>query len=149
LWLLRHFSVVGLDRELTGKRRAAEQVQNETFRKCVRIYFFAPSSRRYALAYGDWWSGGNFAAILAAGQPADVYWYQQDTRDFRDWKGSRDIKKVIANASCVMARGTHKADIIGYLNEKVPDFTYSASCSTRDETILTSGVDCSGRITGR
>ena len=44
-----------------------------------------------------------------------------------------------------MARGTHKADIIGYLNEKVPDFTYSSSCSTRDETILTSGVDCSGR----
>ncbi len=142
------FSVVGLDRELTGKRRAAEQVQNETFRQCARIYFFSPSSRHYALAHGDWWSGGNFAAVLAAGQPAGVYWYQQDTKDFRDWKGSRDIGKVIANASCVMARGTHKADIIGYINEKVPGFTYSSSCSTRDETILTSGVDCSGRITG-
>ncbi len=139
------FSVVGLDRELTGKRLVAEQVRNETFRKCARIYFFAPSSRRYALAHGDWWSGGNFAAILASQQPANIFWYQQDTKDFRDWKGSRDIREVIANASCVMARGTQTADIIGYLKEKVPDFSYSTSCSTRDETILTSGVDCSGR----
>jgi len=148
LIIAQGFSVARLDRELTGKHRTAAAVNNAAFAACARIYFFPASSRSFALAHGDWWSGGRFSNVLAAQGPANDFWFEQNTNEFRDWKGPRDIRAVIGNASCVMLRGGHRGPVSRYLREKVPGFTYKDTCSTRDEAVFTSNVDCSGRTAG-
>ena len=138
-------SVLRLDRELEDKYRTALTVENARFGKCARIYFFPAASQSFALALGDWWTGGRFAASLAGKRPANDFWFEQNTWEFRDWKGPKSLPDVLESFPCAFFRGGHPGPISTYIEETVPELEYEVTCSTRDERIFTIGVDCQGR----
>ncbi len=149
LVLLIAASVMGswkLNRGLKGKAEAAASVDDRLFGKCSRIFFFPASNRNFALPLADWWTGGRFKAQVAAQIGANDFWFEQNTMELRDAYGPRDIKKIIENSACVYLRGGHGGPIRTYLRETVPGFKYVSSCSTRDEIVMTSGVDCKGNL---
>ncbi len=139
-------SILRLDRELEDKFQAALTVENANFANCARIYFFPAASQSFALALGDWWTGSQFAASLAGERPANDFWFEQNIREFRDWKGPRSLPDVLESFPCAFFRGGHPGPISTYIKETVPEIEYEVTCSTRNERIFTIGVNCQGRI---
>lgn len=135
-----------LNAGLKGKAEAAASLDDRLFEKCSRIFFFPASNRNFALPLADWWTGGRFKDRVAERIGANDFWFEQNTMELRDAYGPRDIKKIIENSACVYLRGGHGGPIKTYLSENVPGFKYASSCSTRDEIVLTSGVDCKGNL---
>ncbi len=135
-----------LNKGLKAKAEAAASMDDRLFEKCSRIFFFPASNRNFALPLADWWTGGRFKAQVAAQIGANDFWFEQNTMELRDAYGPRDIKKIIENSACVYLRGGHGGPIRTYLRENAPDFKYASSCSTRNEIVMTSGVDCKGDL---
>ncbi len=131
--------------ELAWKRAEAARIDNARFAACARIYFFPASSASFALFLGDWWTGGREGAAVARHVGADEYWYEQNTKDLRDAHGSRDLARIVADSTCVFLRGGHPGPIGDYLARHVPQVRFDRACSTREEVVMTWGVDCAGR----
>jgi len=131
--------------ELVQKRADAARVDNARFAACARIYFFPSSSPSFAFFLGDWWTGGREGDAVARRVGANEYWYEQNTGDLRDAHGSRDIARIVADNACVFLRGGHPGPIGEHLARHVPHVRFDRACSTREETVLTWGVDCAGR----
>ena len=131
--------------ELAFKRTEASRIDNDRFAACARIYFFPASSTSFALFLGDWWTGSRESAAVASRVPANDLWFEQNIVDLRDAHGSRDLGKVLADNDCVFLRGGHPGPIGDFLARHAPDVRFDRSCSSREETVLTHGVDCAGR----
>ena len=131
--------------ELEGKRAEAKRIDNDRFAACARIYFFPASSPSFALFLGNWWAGGRQGAAIASRVPANDLWFEENTMDIRDAHGSRDLGRVLADNRCVFLRGGHPGPIGDFLAALAPGVRFDTSCSSREETVLTRGVDCAGR----
>ena len=132
--------------ELADKRAEAQRVDNGRFAACARIYFFPASSASFALFLGNWWTGSRQGEAVARRVPANDLWFEQNIMDLRDARGSRDLGRVLAGAPCVFLRGGHPDPIGAFLASHAPGVAFARSCSTREETVLTRGVDCTGRL---
>ena len=130
--------------DLASKKAQARRIDDGLFAACARIYFFPASSPSFALFLGDWWTGGRHGAAVAAQVPANNLWFEQNIMALRDATGARDLGRVLADNKCVFLRGGHPGPISGYLAAQAPGVAFDSSCSTRDETVLTRGVDCRG-----
>ena len=146
LILAQPFSVKRLDKEQQFKHAEALRIDDDRFSQCARIYFFPASTQSFAFALGDWWTGSRFGEKLAQTQPANDFWFEQNTMDFRDWKGTRDVAKVIASYPCVYFRGTHWSHMGKHLKKVARGFKVTSTCPNRYEKILLSGVDCAGKL---
>ncbi len=145
------FSVIDAGRELDDQRQTALSLDNRRFEACARIYFYSASSPTFALYLGDFVTGGRFSERLKAGAPANDYWFGKwldpEPAVLRDWDGAKDMATVIRGYPCVFLRGLYEHQYIGKrLAREVPELQLDASCSTRDESIRTAGVDCQGRL---
>lgn len=146
LILAQPVSVKRLDKEQQTKYAEAVRMDEEQFSQCARIYFFPASTQSFALALGDWWTGSRFGERLAQTRPTNDFWLEQNTIDFRDWRGSRDVAKVIASYPCVYFRGTHWVRMSNHLKKAAPGFKVTASCPNKYEKIFLSGIDCAGNL---
>ncbi|MSO85849.1 MAG: hypothetical protein EXR04_07900 [Rhodospirillales bacterium] len=131
--------------ELEGKRAEARMIDNDRFAACARIYSFPASSSSFALFLGDWWTGGREGAAVASRVPANDLWFEQNTMKLRDAYGPRDLGRVLAENRCVFLRGGHPGPIGDFLASHAPGVRFDRACSSREETVLTRGVDCAGR----
>ena len=134
--------LAGQAKELKTMREAALGRDDTEFERCAQVYFFPASAPSFALNLGNWWTGSRFPAAVAARVPKNRFWYEQNSRDFRDASGPRDIREVAAAYPCLMLRGGHKGPILGYLAEKLPDLRLDSACSTPDEFVFTAGIAC-------
>lgn len=132
--------------DLAGKRAEAQRIDNDRFAACARIYFFPASSSSFALFLGNWWTGSREGEAVARRVPANDFWFEQNIMDLRDANGSRDLGPVLADNRCVFLRGGHPGPIGAFLARHAPGVAFDTSCSTRDEKVLTRGVDCAGRL---
>jgi hypothetical protein len=146
LILAQPFSVKRLDKEQQLKYAEALRVEDNHFSQCARIYVFPASTQSFALALGDWWTGSRFGEKLAQSRPGNDFWFEQNTMDFRDWKGSRNVAKVISSYPCVYIRGTHWVHLSNHLKKAAPGFKVSTTCQNRYEKILLSGINCAGKL---
>ena len=146
LILAQPFSVKRLDKEQQFKHAEALRIDDNRFSQCARLYVFPASTQSFALALGDWWTGSRFGEKLAQTKPANDFWFEQNTMDFRDWKGSRDAAKIIASYPCVYIRGTHWVHLSKHLKKAAPGFKVTATCPNRYEKVLLSGIDCAGKL---
>ncbi len=146
LILVQPFSVKRLDKEQRSKYVEAVRIENDNFSQCARIYFFSASSPSFAFALGDWWTASRFGEKLALTKPSNDFWYEQNTMDFRDWKGARDISKVIQSYPCVYLRGSHWHNVALYIKERAPELKITGICPNKHEKIYLSGVSCTGKL---
>jgi len=130
--------------DLAGKHAHARGFDDGRFAACTRIYFFPAGSPSFALHLGDWWTGSRHGAAIKARVPATDLWFEQNTMDLRDALGSYPVDRARAERSCVFMRGGHPGPISAFFARHAPDARFAATCSTRDETIFTLGVDCKG-----
>ncbi len=130
--------------DLAGKKAQAARVDDALFAACARIYFFPAGHPSFALFLGDWWTGNRHGEAIAARVPTSDLWFEQNIMALRDATGARDLVRVLADNKCVFLRGGHPGPISGYLAAQAPGVVFDSSCSTRDETVLTRGVDCRG-----
>lgn len=133
-------------RDLAEKRMYARSIDDGRFAACARIYFFPASGRSFALFLGNWWTGSRFGDAVAARVPANDLWFEQNTMDLRDAHGSRDLAPVLAESPCVFMRGGSSRPILAFFARHAPGFAFDSSCTRRDETIFTRGVDCRGNL---
>ena len=145
--------VVRLQGELRGLKSVAVALDNDRFSACLRAYSLFASSRTYALYLADYVTGSRFSERLRAQEPANDYWFENwwdpSTVSFRDWTGERDLSQAMEGYPCIVIRGGSMSRIEPYLGRAVPGVSFTKTCSTPDETVLTSGVDCAGQLTGR
>jgi hypothetical protein len=149
LILVGPLSVMRLDKELRSKYAEAVRIDNDQFSMCARIYFFSSSAPSFALALGDWWTASRFGEKLANTRPSNDFWFEQNTMDFRGWKGTRDIREVIQSYPCVYLRGSHWRNMAKYLTKSAPEFKITASCPNKNENIHLSGVSCTGKLVNK
>jgi hypothetical protein len=139
------------DREFRQKTEAALAPEGR-FEACTRIYFYAASSRSYALLLADLVTGGRFAGRLQSRLPGGDYWfedwYKHLPTEIRDAAGPRTAASAINGAPCLMIRGTTPVHALAYLKETAPGFEFDTSCGVGDETILLKGARCDGSLTG-
>jgi hypothetical protein len=142
--------IVRLDGELRGLKRTALALDQDRFSSCLRAYSLFASSRTYALYLADYVTGSRFSERLRAQEPGNDFWFENwwdpSTVTFRDWTGERDAGRAMAGYPCVVIRGGSMSRIEPYLAAAAPGVSFSKVCSTPDEVVLTSGVDCSGRL---
>jgi hypothetical protein len=149
LIFVQPFSVIRLDKEQRFKYAEAMRIDNNQFSQCARIYFFSSSAPSFAFALGDWWTASRFGQKLANTKPSNDFWFEQNTMDFRDWKGTRDIREVIQSYPCVYLRGSHWHNVAKYLKKSAPEFKITASCPNKYENIHLSGVSCTGKLVNK
>lgn len=142
-------SVVRFTGELAGQRgRALLAADDSRFGACARVYAYAASSPAFALMLADYAAGERFSERLAARGRDDVYWlehwWDQSRVVFRDWRGPADIAAALADAPCVVVRGTQWAITGPLLRKLAPGLTFDGRCRAGDETIVTRGVGCDG-----
>ena len=98
-------------------------------------------------------TGGRYSEHLRAQEPANDYWFENwwepSTVTFRDWSGKRDLSQAMEGYPCVVIRGGSMSRIEPYLDRVVPGVGFDRSCSTPNEAVLASGVDCAGRPADR
>jgi hypothetical protein len=140
------FSVVRLDRELTDIRDKALSIDTASFRKCAQVSFFPASGISFALLLGDKWTGSRFSKRLKARQPENAFWYDQHTRQIRDWDGPVDARALLTRYPCAVFRGAYTGSILGAVERLLPGLTFDSTCRTGGETILAVGADCKGRV---
>jgi hypothetical protein len=118
------------------------------FTQCARIYFWAAATPSYPLQIGDDMAGHNFAKQLSQIRPKNDFWYEVARKEFRDWKGIRDAKEIVASYPCIYIRGSYPAFMREAIKLQLPAYTFSEACSAqnKNETIFTSGVDCMGNL---
>jgi hypothetical protein len=118
------------------------------FEQCARIYFWAASTPSYPLQLGDDMVGHTFAEQLSQTRPKNDFWYEITRKEFRDWKGIRDVKEIATSYPCIYSRGTYPSFMRKALKSSLPNYTFSETCSIKDkhEIIFTSGVDCKGTL---
>lgn len=145
--------VVRVDGELRGLKSTALALDQDRFSACLRAYSLFASSRTYAFYLADYVTGSRFSERLREQEPANDYWFENwwdpTTVSFRDWTGERDLSQAMEGYPCVVIRGGSMSRIEAYLAAAVPGVRFGKTCSTPDETVLTSGVDCAGQLTGR
>lgn len=141
---------VRLDGELRRLKGTALALDQDRFSSCLRAYSLFASSRTYALYLADYVTGGRFAERLRAQEPGNDFWFENwwdpSTVTFRDWTGKRVAGRAMQDYPCVVIRGGSMSRIEPYLAGAVPGVRFSNACSTPDEVVLTSGMDCSGRL---
>lgn len=139
-------SIHRLTKEARGQRNAALSVDERRFAGCAHVATDFASRRSYALYFGSHLDGLTHLPELKAGQPADHFWYVAFKNQFRTWDGIADPATTLAPYSCVVLRGSAEQGMFGIaeaaLRKALPDRTWNRSCSTRDEIILASGIDC-------
>ena len=145
--------IVRLHGELRGLKSAALSLDNDRFSSCLRAYSLFASSRTYALYLADYVTGSRFSERLRAQEPATDFWFENwwdpSTVSFRDWTGKRDLSQTLEGYPCAVIRGGSMSRIEPYLAAAAPGVSFAKTCSTPDETVLTSGVNCAGRLEGR
>lgn len=142
-------AVARQDVELHHWRSEAMSVDNGKFGKCARIYFQFASDPNYALFLGDYITRQKLAEQVARQVPANDFWFDVVSRQFRDARGPRELDEVLAQYPCAFFRGQDRDIMEAYIKETVPGLILRDGCSTRFESVLTSGVDCQGELTGR
>ena len=142
--------IVRVDGELRGLKETALALDQDRFSSCLRAYSLFASSRTYALYLADYVTGSRFSERLRTQEPANDFWFENwwdpSTVTFRDWTGKRDAARAMQGYPCVVIRGGSMSRIEPYLARAVPGINFTKACSTPDEAVLTSGVDCSGRL---
>ena len=142
-------AVVGQDIELRSWRIDAARIDNAGFEQCVRVYFRSASDPGYALLAASHLTGSKLPDLLAARTPRNDLWLDAATQTVRDWYGEADLLEFLAAYPCAMFRGTDRRVVDDYLERNLPGLILRDGCSTRQETVLTMGVDCSGELTGK
>ena len=98
-------------------------------------------------------TGSRFSERLGEQEPANDYWFENwwnpSAVSFRDWSGKRDLSQAMEGYPCIVIRGGSMSRIEPYLAGVVPGVSFTKTCSTPNETVLTSGVDCAGHLIGR
>jgi hypothetical protein len=155
------FSAGKLHAELGDLRSRALALDNNRFAACGRIYYYSASSPTFALFLAEHttssgilddkrWRPG-FAAKLSALTPKNDFWLDDWSSPGRftlqDWSGVRAPAEVAAAYPCLMVRGEQgrTPGVIRYLTEAFPGVAFDRACSTRDEPVFTSRVDCDGQ----
>ena len=145
--------IVRLHGELRGLKSTALALDNDRFSSCLRAYSLFASSRTYALYLADYVTGSRFSERLGEQEPANDYWFENwwnpSAVSFRDWSGKRDLSQAMEGYTCIVIRGGSMSRIEPYLAGVVPGVSFTKTCSTPNETVLTSGVDCAGHLIGR
>jgi hypothetical protein len=141
-------AVVGQDIELREWKKDAARVDNAAFDQCVRVYFTSASAQSYALFTADRLTGSMWPDLLAAEAPRNDLWFDANTRSVRDWYGKADLLEYLAIHPCAFFRGIKRASLESYLDDVLPGLILRDDCSTKYETVLTMGVDCTGKLTG-
>lgn len=142
-------AVARQDLELHHWRAEATSVDDTRFGQCARIYFSLASDPVYALFLANDITGERLTEGIARRAPANDFWFDGASRQLRDARGPRDLAEVLVQFPCAFLRGRDRRAMESYLGETVPGFVVRDVCSTRDEAVLTSGVDCQGELTGR
>jgi hypothetical protein len=142
-----------VSKEIRGsgeKSRLALSVDNASFGRCARIYAYTSSSPSFALMLGDYVTGSRFGGRLAELRSANDYWlehwWDQTRMVFRGWRGPEDPARVLGRYPCAVFRATHWNIVERLLPETLPGLTFDATCSVGNETILTRGIGCDGRL---
>jgi hypothetical protein len=142
------YGVSKLARETAANRDQALSVNMERFPSCARVYSYAASSRSYALMLGDYVTGGRFAGLLSSLRPSQDYWlehwWDQRRMIFRDWRGPKDMSRVLKEYPCVVYRATDWPTIERLLPRVMSGPAVDKICQAGPETIATRGVDCDG-----
>lgn len=140
-------TAVALD--LQRDRVEALRIDGAAFARCARIFFPGAGDPLYALLLGDARTGGRRAEAVARRVGVAGLWLDGLTFEVRDAVGPRDLAEALIQAPCAFLRGRDRGLAEVYLADAVPGLIVRDGCSTRDETVLTAGVDCTGRLTGR
>ena len=137
-----------LDRQFKERVIIAAQVDDTRFDKCARIYFWSAAAPSYALQLGNDMVRNKFSEKLDQLRPANDFWFEVARKEFRDWKGIRDVKDMVSPYPCIFARGLYPALIEPSLRALLPSRRFETQCSlpSGHETIFTSGVDCAGKL---
>lgn len=146
--IVQAVSVTKQDVELNHWRAEAMSVDDTKFGQCARIYFQFASDPIYALFLGNYITRQKLTDWIARRAPANDFWFDVVSRQFRDARGPRDLAEVLVQYPCAFFRGTDRAIMETYLQANVPGFVVHDVCSTRDESVLTAGVNCKGELTG-
>lgn len=137
-----------LDRQFKSRVVAAAQYDMSRFNQCARIYFWAAATPSYGLQLGDFMTRNRFTEQLSQIRPDNDYWYEVESKEFRNWSGPYALADIADTYPCIVARGTLTAHITPELKRQLPDHAFSNRCSgtPNSETLFTSGVDCEGKL---
>ncbi|MBC8159158.1 MAG: hypothetical protein H8E94_07490 [Alphaproteobacteria bacterium] len=147
--LVQGAAIVAQDFELREWRADAESVDNTKFGQCAQVYFQFASDPTYALLLSDYILEGRLADRIAPHVAPNELWFDVVSGTFRDLFGETDMLDALAEYPCAFFRGQDRGIMETYLDKNVPGITFSDACSTDIETVLTSGVDCQGKLTGK
>lgn len=142
-------AVVAQDMELREWRAEAGRIDMADFNQCLRVNFQFASDPVYALFLGNYVTRQKLSDRLAVLAPPDAVWFEVVSRTFRDWHGELDMLEALAEYPCAVFRGSERSSMESFLKESTPGVTYHDGCSTPYETILTTGVNCRGELTGQ
>lgn len=112
------------------------------FNQCAQIYFFPASSPSFALNLGNWWTGSRYNDAVAKRVAKNTYWFDQNAMEVRDSHAKRDLRDIAAAYPCLMLRGAHTGGIEQHLNKVIAEHSLERTCSTPDETVLTTRGVC-------
>ncbi len=148
LIVAQSMTMLKLDRQFKERTAVATGIDDSRFHKCARIYFWSAASRSYALQLGSEMVGNPFSDQLEKLQPANDFWFEITSAEFRDWHGARDIHEIVQHYPCIFARGMYAGSIEATFKSVLPSHLFSRQCTPKSghETILTSGVDCQGNL---
>lgn len=147
--LAQGVAAVAQDIELRHWRAEADRIDKTGFAHCARINFQFSSDPTFALFLGNHATRQKLADLLGPIAPPNDYWFDTVSGTFRDWYGEADILDVLTEYPCALFRGSNPGSMRDYLKDQVPGLVYRDGCSTQYEAVLTSGVDCTGELTGK
>ena len=138
-----------LVRETAANRDQALSVNMDLFKGCARVYSYAASSELYALMLADYVTGSRFGGLLgkmiAPGDYWLEHWWDQHRMVFRDWRGPKDMSKVLKGYPCAVYRATDWATIERLMPQVMSGSAIKKICKAGPETIATHGIDCDGK----
>ena len=147
--LVQGATIVAEDFQLREWRADAESVDNSKFGHCAQVYFQFATDPTYALFLANHVTKGRLADRIAPYVAPNVLWFEVVSGTFRDLFGEADMLDALAEYPCAYFRGQERGIMETYLEENAPGVTFSDACSTDLETVLTAGVDCQGKLTGK
>ncbi|MCG8510670.1 MAG: hypothetical protein MI741_15715 [Rhodospirillales bacterium] len=146
--LAQGVAVAAQNIEMRHWRAQAERIDNTEFAQCARINFRFSSDPTYALFLANHVTKGKLADLLGLLAARNDYWFDVASGTFRDWYGEADLLDVLVDYPCALFRGSERNAMETYIKEQVPGLIYQDACSSEFEAVLTSGVDCEGKLTG-
>jgi hypothetical protein len=147
--LAQGVAIVAQDMELRHWRAEAEKIDNADFAQCARINFQFSSDPTYALFLGNYVTKEKLADLLGPLAPPNDYWFDVVSQTFRDWYGEAELLDVLAEYPCALIRGSDRSFMENYLAKHAPGYVVHEECSTEYEAVLTSAVDCEGKLIGK